>query len=186
MNKMKTIWKLKGKTAVFVDWANVHGWEEKLSWQISLSKLYRYFKNYSLIKEMRFYFGTDNHPASKELLKQARKIGFFVVTKPVKYLPIKDKNIILWKRKCDFDLEIGLDCFELINNFKTFIILSGDGDYATLYRRLISKKKQVIVVFAKGTLGKEIVQIKKGIFLFDIRQIHKAVQKNIPRQKSGA
>jgi hypothetical protein len=41
---MDKILKLKGKTAVFVDWANVHGWEEKLKWKIDLKRLYQYLK----------------------------------------------------------------------------------------------------------------------------------------------
>jgi len=75
------ILKLKGKTAVFIDWANVHGWEERLKWKIDLARLYRYLKNYKAIKQMRFYFGTDQHPASKKQIKNARQIGFYVTTK---------------------------------------------------------------------------------------------------------
>lgn len=178
--------KLKGKTAVFVDWANVHGWEGKKKWEIDLEKLYQYLREYKKIKEMRFYFGTDTHPASKEQIKKARKIGFQVVTKPVKYLPVKDKNIIIWKRKCDFDLEIGLDCFERLDKFTGFIFLSGDGDFATLYKRLVKREKQVIVIYAKGTLGREVFIIKKGIYKFDIKRIKKLTKKMTPRRRQGA
>lgn len=172
--------KLNGKTVVFIDWANVHGWEEKLRWVVDLKKLHHYLKSYRQIREIRFYFGTDAHPASKQQLKQALAIDFKVITKPVKYLPVKDKGIVLWKRKCDFDLEIGLDCFEMMEKFTTFIFFSGDGDFATLYKRLIRRKKQVIVIFGKGTLGKEIVQIKHGVFLCDVRKIRWAIQKKYP------
>jgi uncharacterized LabA/DUF88 family protein len=181
---MDKILKLKGKTAVFVDWANVHGWEEKLKWKIDLKRLYQYLKNYEEIKQMRFYFGTDQHPASTNQIKSARRIGFYVITKPVKYLPVKDKNIVIWKRKCDFDLEIGLDCFEMLNDYDGFIFFTGDGDMATLYERLVKRDKQVIVVATKWSLGKEVAQIKRGIFILNVRRIKSFIKKS-PRYKSG-
>lgn len=177
---MKQLLKLKGKTAVFVDWANVHGWEEKLKWEIDLERLYQYLKSYHRIKEFRFYFGTDVHPASKEQIRAARKIGFFVVTKVVKYLPVKDKNIVIWKRKCDFDLEIGLDCFEMLERFDGFIFFSGDGDMATLYQRLVKRGKQVIIIAASGTLGREITQIKKGVYILKADRLRNFISKKIP------
>ena len=42
IENQKQILKLRGKTAIFIDWANVHGWEEKLKWEVDLAKLYRY------------------------------------------------------------------------------------------------------------------------------------------------
>lgn len=178
--------KLKGRAAVYIDWANVHGWEEKLKWEVDLKELYKYLKSYKEIKEFRFYFGTDSHPASKEQLRQARAIGFKVITKLVKYLPVKDRDVVVWKRKCDFDLEIGLDAFENIQRFDTFIFFSGDGDFATLYRRLITKRKKVIVIFARGTLGREIYQIKKGIFICEVGKFKSNIQKISPRRRRGA
>ena len=191
------ILKLRGKAAVFVDWANVHGWEEKLNWRIDLEKLYRYLKSHHQVNTLRFYFGTDNHPASKEQIRKAKEIGFFVVTKPVKYLPIKTEAGIIWRRKCDFDLEIGLDCFEMLDEYESFIFFTGDGDMATLYRRLARRKKQTIVVFARGSLGKEVRGIQKGVYLCDVRKMKEwikispdqsrgAIQKVSPREPRGA
>lgn len=163
--------KLKGKAAVFVDWANVYKWRDSLKKDIDLQKLFDYLKTYPQIKEISFYFGTDKHPASKEQIKQARKIGYGIVTKPVKYLPKKtESGEIFWARKCDFDLEIGLDCFERLGKFDGFIFFSGDGDFATLYKRLIKRKKQVIVIYMYGHLGREVWEIKKGIFKASIKK----------------
>lgn len=163
--------KLKGKTAVFIDWANVYKWRDSLKKDIDLKKLFDYLKGYPQIGELSFYFGTDTHPALREQIKQAQKIGFRVVTKPVKYLPRRtNEGKILWERKCDFDLEIGLDCFERLNNFEGFIFFSGDGDFTTLYQRLIRRKKQVVVVYMYGHLGKEVWKLKTGIFKASIKK----------------
>jgi uncharacterized LabA/DUF88 family protein len=177
--------KLKGKTAVFVDWANAYKWKDSLKWEIDLKKLFDYLKSYPKIKEICFYFGTDKHPASKQQIKEAEKIGFRTVTKPVKYLPVKDKGIVIWKRKCDFDLEIGLDCFEGLDKFDGFIFFSGDGDFATLYKRLIERKKQVIVVYVRGRLGREIWRMKKGIFKAELPRLGD-FKKMSPNRRSGA
>lgn len=178
--------KLKGKTAVFIDWANVYYWKDSLKWEVDLKKLFDDLKSYKQIKEVSFYFGTDKHPASKEQIKDAKKIGCRVTTKSVKYLPVKDQGATFWKRKCDFDLEIGLDCFERLDKYKTFIFFSGDGDFATLYKRLIRREKQVIIVFAPGRLGREVRLLKKGIFLCVVKKIKDNIQKISPRRRQGA
>lgn len=168
----KFLLKLKGKTAVFVDWANVYGWNKSLKKEVNPRKLYKHFKRYKEIRAINFYFGTDQNIKSKQFLKNVRKIGYRVITKPVKYVVVGrvDKTIIR-KRKCDFDLEIGLDCFEGIDKYESFIFLSGDGDFATLYARLIRKGKQVIVVYAPKHIGKEIWEIKRGIFKINIENM---------------
>jgi len=184
--KKAAILRLKGETTVFIDWANVYNWKSSLKWEIDLKRLFKYLKSYKQIKETIFYFGTDVHPASTEQIKEARKIGFRVVTKPVKYLPVKDKGITVWKRKCDFDLEIGLDCFERLDKYKSFTFFSGDGDLATLYRRLIQKKKQTIVIFAQGHLGKEIRQLKRGVYLCVVKKFRSFIQKISPNRRLRA
>lgn len=173
--------KLQGKTAVFIDWANVYHWKDSLKKTVDLKKLYRYLKTYKQIKEINFYFGTDVHPASKSQIKRARQIGCRVVTKPVKYIRTRaETGEWVSLRKCDFDLEIGLDCFERLDKFNSFIVFSGDGDFATLYRRLIAKRKQTVVVFAQGHLGKEVREIKRGLFLCVIKNFLSKIAKKYP------
>jgi hypothetical protein len=62
--------KLRGKTAVFIDWGNVYHWKDKLEKEVDPQKLFNYLKSYKEIKDIRFYYGSDHtHPASKEFLK---------------------------------------------------------------------------------------------------------------------
>ncbi len=202
---------LKGKTAVFIDWANVYGWNSRKQKPVNPDKLYKYFKSYEEVLDILFYFGEDTHPKSKLFLEEIRKIGFNIITKPVKYIPVNidsshfksiskeikaalvsnkklettdieqilkilDRKIL--RRKCDFDIEIAMDVYRLINTRETFIFLSGDGDFAPLIRFLASKKKKVIVIFGEGHLGKEVAQIGKQVFLCSA--------KNIPAISDGA
>lgn len=182
MRKIEFRFKLKGKTAVFIDWANVYKWKDELRKEIDPVKLLSYLKTYKEIKHIRFYFGTDNtHPASAEFLKGMKKIGYVVITKDVKFLKVYDKNktTFIWKRKCDFDLEMGLDAFELMQKFNSYIFFSGDGDLKTLYDRLIKRRKQIIVVYMYGHLGREIWQMKRGIFKASIKKLGVDVYKKM-------
>lgn len=94
-------------------------------------------------------------------------------------LPIK-------RRKCDFDVEIARDAFNLSNDFETLILFSGDGDYAALAEDLIAKGKKVVVVFAPGHKGREYDSLKKGIFLCSVNQLKNVIsrEKNIPKDCS--
>ena len=82
----KLFLKLKGKSAVYIDWANVHGWAKTLKKEVEVRQLYKYLKLYKEIREVGFYYGTDKHPKSADFLKTVKKIGYRLVTKPVKYI----------------------------------------------------------------------------------------------------
>jgi len=166
--------KLRGSTAIFIDWANVYNWKESLKKEVNPAKIFKYLKKYPEITEIRFYFGTDKtHPASADFLKEMRKIGYTVITKDVKFLKVynDEGSQFVWKRKCDLDLEIGLDAIELAESFETFIFFSGDGDFRTLYERLIKLKKQVVVVYMYGHLGREVWELKRELFKVALKKL---------------
>lgn len=162
--------KLKGKTAVFIDWANVYGWTKSLKKEVNPQKLYNYLKDYKEIKQISFYYGEDKHPKSKQFLREAKKIGYHVTTKPVKYIQVAEVDgQKIYRRKCDFDMEICIDAHKALSvSFDGFIFFSGDGDFEPLYKLLISLRKQVVVIYASGHLGREIWNMKKGIFKTEI------------------
>lgn len=166
MKKSPLVLRLKGKTAVFIDWANVYGWRKSLKREVDPEKVYKYLSSYKEIKRISLYFGTDKHPKSKSFLQKVKKIGYRLVTKPVKYILIAEvEGQKLYRRKCDFDMEACIDVHELLKeNYESFIFFTGDGDFEPLYRLLIELKKQVIVIYAHGHLGREIWGMKHGIF----------------------
>jgi uncharacterized LabA/DUF88 family protein len=162
---LQQVLKLKGKTGVFIDWANVYGWRDSLKYKPDPGAIFDYLSSYKEIEDIRFYYGEDSNDQSKDFLESIKKTGFTLVTKPVKHIVVGNvEGTIIKKRKADFDLEIGLDCFESLDKYQTFIFFSGDGDFVTLYDRLIARGKQIIVIFEQGHLGKEIWDIKKRLF----------------------
>ncbi len=205
--------KLKGKTAVFIDWANVYGWKKSLKKEVDPEKLFGYFKKYPQVEEINFYYGEDKHPKSKKFLKKMKQIGFRIISKEVKYIPVSldsshFRNIAkevktslaaistlkteevekllqilskkILRRKCDFDIEIVMDVYRCLQTINTYILCSGDGDFAPLYNLLITLKKQVIIIFAHGHLGKEVYQIKQGIFTKAVDKLGGNLFKKIP------
>ena len=208
--------KLKGKTLVIIDWANVYGWFEKLKWEIDEKKLFKYLKSYPQIKDIRFYFGVEKgNKKSEAFQRKIKKIGYALVSKEVKWVPVslerayfkeflsklleiaenlkasnsgiaellmKLPRIPIYRRKCDFDCEIAIDVMKRINKFDGFILFSGDGDYAVLIEEIINSKKQAIVVALKNAMGKEYSQLKKGVFICNIKKLQKFLKK-IPGKK---
>jgi len=158
--------KLKGKACVFVDWANVYGWRKSLKREVNPRKLYHYLKSYREIRLIGLYHGTDEHKKSKQFLKSMKQLGYKTTTKPVKYILVAEiAGKKIYRRKCDFDMEICIDVHKLLQrNFESFIFLTGDGDFEPLYKLLIELKKQVIVIYAHGHLGREIWNIKRRIY----------------------
>jgi len=163
--------KIKGETVVYIDYANVYGWHSSLKKPINLKKLFKYLKTYPKIQSINFYYGKDSHKKSREFLTKIKKIGYQLTTKPVKYITVgKVGETVITKRKCDFDIEICMSVYSYIEKaYSGFIFFTGDGDFEPLYKYLIKLKKQVIVVYQKGHLGKEIWELKKGIFKTEIK-----------------
>ena len=166
---------LKGKTIVFIDWANVYGWTKSLKREVNAKNLFHYLKDYPEISDIRLYFGEDDHPKSKAFLKQVEKIGYTVTSKPVKYIPIAEiESQKIYRRKCDFDMEVCIDAHAILaksSDTQGFIFFTGDEDYEPLYKLLIELRKQVIVIYTKGHLGREIWDMKRGIFKVELKNL---------------
>lgn len=163
--------KLKDKTAVFIDWANVYGWQKSLNKKVDTKKLFKYLKSHPEVKDIYFYFGLDENEGSKKFIKLVKSQGYSVATKPVKHILIGEfKGQKIYKRKCDFDVEICIDVHKILE-YNAFIFFTGDGDFEPLYQLLVGRKKQVVVIFAGGHLGREIYQIEKKIFIKSIDKL---------------
>ena len=158
--------KLDGKTVVFIDYANVYGWRDELKKPVDPKKLFEYLKKYPEIEKIYFYYGQDNNPQSKKFLKEIKNLGYNLVSKLVKHMVIGEVNgSPIIKRKCDFDIEICMTVYQCLEeNFQSFLFFTGDGDFEPVYKFLIKRLKNVLVIYEQGHLGKEIWQITHGLF----------------------
>ena len=166
---------LKGRTIVFIDWANVHGWTKSLKREVDTEQLFRYLKSYSEIADIRLYFGEDEHPKSKEFLEKSQQTGYTVITKPVKNILIAEiEGQKIYRRKCDFDMEVCIDAHAILTknqDIQSFVFFTGDSDYEPLYKMFIGLGRQVVVVYTTGHLGREIWAMKRGIFKVELKNL---------------
>lgn len=76
--------------------------------------------------------------------------------------------------KCNFDVEIGMDMlldYER-NGVDTFVLWSGDSDFADPVETLLKNGKKVILFATAGRVSTELGQLReKGLFIFDIKKI---------------
>lgn len=74
---------------IYIDWANVIHWQEKLDWHIDLVRIKQFLDSFSPVKKVRFYAGTLNgNRKSKEQIKEADDVGYIISTKPVKIMKV--------------------------------------------------------------------------------------------------
>jgi uncharacterized LabA/DUF88 family protein len=207
-----------GTTRVYIDYANVRPWSEKLGWHIELKRLKQFLDSFDTIEAVNFYNGylAGNERSEKEKT-EAEDNKYFLRTKPVKIMKFsidassiladstvfldqfirrallrkyeistveylnerfKDMNkkgeYFIEDMKCNFDVEIGvdmlLDCER--NNAETFVLWSGDSDFADSVEKLINMGKKVVLFATARKVSKELAALAgKGLMIFDIQKI---------------
>lgn len=206
------------KTRVYIDYANVRPWSEKLGWHIDLKRLKQFLDSFNTIEAVNFYNGylEDDERSEKEKT-EAENCKYILRTKPVKIMKFsinassvsKDSTFLVDQfirrallrkyeigtieflnqrfvdmnkkgeyfiedRKCNFDVEIGvdmlLDCER--NSAETFVLWSGDSDFADSVEKLISAGKRVILFATANRIARELNELKRsGLEIFDIFDI---------------
>lgn len=58
-------------------------------------------------------------------------------------------------RKCDSDVDIVIEIIRNLDNFDTFVIFSGDGDYASAVKYFLEKEKNIALVSTEKKFGRE-------------------------------
>ncbi|HBM45828.1 MAG: hypothetical protein UT05_C0002G0016 [Parcubacteria group bacterium GW2011_GWF2_38_76] len=78
-----------GKTRIYIDYANVRPWSEKLKWHIDLKRLKQFLDSFDNIEAVNFYNGylAGNERSEKEK-KEAEDGKYFLRTKPVKIIKL--------------------------------------------------------------------------------------------------
>lgn len=76
-------------TNVYIDWANVIHWQDKLKWHIDLKRLKQFLDSFDTIKLVKFYSGTiAGNEESGEFIKYVKKFRYDVHTKLVKIMKL--------------------------------------------------------------------------------------------------
>ena len=75
------------KTNVYIDYANVRPWAQKLGWHVDIRRLKQFLNSFDTISEVKFYHGTlESNHQSRMMIKEAERLGYIVKTKSVKII----------------------------------------------------------------------------------------------------
>lgn len=147
---------IKGKILVIIDAANLESSVKSLGWWIDYIKLRDLFDNKKLV-EIRHYcvhHKTDNQNRFFTFLKKNR---YKLITKPLKIIHPND-IAVSDIRKANFDVEIAIDVIEMIKQFDTLVLFSGDSDFHYLVVKLQEKNKKVIIVSYRDHISRELAK----------------------------
>jgi len=151
---MTKILDLKGRTAVFIDAANIELSAKDLKFRIDYQKLKEFLERQGEIIYLGFYtvrFETKSHDNFLTVLK---KLGYKLVTKPIKIIK-KGKMNQGHIRKTNFDVEIVVEAMKRVNQYKS-LVLFFDIDFEYLLKELKKQGKEVFVVSLKYHIAKEL------------------------------
>ena len=74
-------------TNIYIDFANVIQWQEKLGWHIEIKRLKQFLDSFDTIREVKFYNGLmEGDVNSERIIGKAKDHNYVVITKPVKIM----------------------------------------------------------------------------------------------------
>jgi len=169
---------IKGRVFVFIDAANLeksvkdigiypprmrkippgYRWKrpKKGLFKVDYKKLKRFFAKNSNLRRITFYTVRFDNKKHDYFLTMLKASSYKLVTKPLKIIKTHDleRGDI---RKANFDVEISVDTVSMIDKFDTFVLFSGDSDFAYLLDFLKTQKKRTIVISRRGHVAKELI-----------------------------
>lgn len=150
---------------------------------VDLAKKYNYLVHTKPVKIMKLSIDVSSIPENsptvlqnfidKQLLSQLNLETISYLNNYLKKLNSQGVKSIE-KRKCNFDVEIGIDVLidHKVNNIDTFILWSGDSDFAGPLEQLINDEKKVVIFSTARRISHELKSLRdKGAFIFDIQKI---------------
>jgi uncharacterized LabA/DUF88 family protein len=214
---------LFGRTTMYVDYANIRPWSNKLRFHIDTKRLKQFLDSFSQIEKVHFYQGTlVGDRQSEGDIKDLKDRGYELHTKPVKIMELSidvtslqsmqsldllsdfirtpllktlalnqietlNKHLQnlntqgikkLQDRKCNFDVEIGVDMLLDLerNSADTFVLWSGDSDFKDPIFQLLKDKKKVVLFATVRRVSVELDSLRsKGLIIFDIQKIREFI-----------
>src|SRR3989344_495994 len=147
-----------GKTAIFIDAANILYSQHTLGWHIDYKKLEAYLRRETELVGLYYYTGkVGSAQKQAAFIEKLRSFGYTVVAKEVKF--IRAGKVLL--PKGNLDVELALDAFRLKETFQSLLLFSGDSDFAYLLDLLKRDKKRTFVVSTRGHVAKELLDRAK-------------------------
>ncbi|MEK7544856.1 MAG: NYN domain-containing protein [Patescibacteria group bacterium] len=136
LSRVSTLLSMKnlGKNYAYIDGANLHKGVEQFGWNFDYGRFRVWLREKYRVEQAYLFLGLI--PKYKNLYTRLQEQGFTLIFKEVTY----DGNGRV-KGNCDADIVVRVmqDAYE--NNFDMAILVSSDGDYASLVSFLLEKRK---------------------------------------------
>lgn len=113
----------------------------------------------------------DKHIKRVKFYLKLEQFGYILRLKPTKIY--WDNNKLTKKANCDVDLTF--DLMRLMSQYSEAVILSGDGDFVSVLKYLMKKRKKVHILARGERTAKEIRQLAGGDFA-DFVRLRKALE----------
>ena len=164
---------IKGKTAVFIDASNIYFSQKTLGWRIDFKKLLDYFKRETDLFRITFYgaLNPDNE-RERKFHDFMEIIGYAVKHKKIKFIRDKDDHEYGGHNKGNVDVDLTIDAVHFKNDYDSFVLLSGDGDFESLLKYLKTHGKRCIVLSTKGHVSIELIRQAKFV---DFKKLRKEI-----------
>ncbi|MBI2356436.1 NYN domain-containing protein [Candidatus Dojkabacteria bacterium] len=121
------------KIYAFIDSQNLNLGIQSLGWKLDFKKFYIFLKHKFRIEKAYLFLGYI--PKYRELYEKLEGYGYTILFKPV--TPLRNG-----KHKGNVDVELVLQAIWYdYNNYEKAIIVSGDGDFYSLYKILKQENK---------------------------------------------
>lgn len=141
------------KNAAYIDGANLHKGVGVFSWKFDYKKFRVWLREKYNVEQAYLFLGLV--PEYNDLYTRLQEYGFVLVFKEVIY----DREGKI-KGNCDVDVAVNMmrDSFE--NTFDKALLVSSDGDYASLVKYLMEKEKMGAIL-SPHTLKKCSILLKR-------------------------
>lgn len=148
---------MKKVAALFIDAENLY-FTQKNGWPIDFERMYAFFAQHYAIYNAFYYTVVDpsneeNYEEKNQYLDQLAFAGYTVRRKQVKLIRAGDKVM----RKGNVDIEMVVDMFNTRDLYDVVILFSGDSDFERALELLRTYGKEVLVVSAKGSVARELI-----------------------------
>ncbi len=142
---------VEGRTALFIDGANLHATAKALGFEVDYKRLLQEFKDKGPLLRAFYYTAVvedQEFNSIRPLVDWLDYNGYTVVTKPTKEFTDHTGRR---KVKGNLDIELAVDAMEIAEHAEQIVLFSGDGDFRPLVEALQRRGVRVAVVSTIST-----------------------------------
>ena len=129
----------KENNFAYIDGANLHKGVSSLGWKMDYRRFRVWLKEKYSVEQAYLFIGLI--PENRDLYTRLQEAGFILVFKEVVYAG--DGRV---KGNCDADLVLHCVCDAYEKKIDQAVIVSSDGDYASLIKFLMNRESLVVIL----------------------------------------